>query len=92
MTQTTSKIHADCIPDSAARIGIDSDGNRHFVGNRPIDNNIYVETPSGDSYQHPIEVIDGGFDGWIEHVEKTVGWQRKLYEVGLVEQLAEAFK
>jgi len=90
-TKTISPEQVAERPSSAALLGIDSEERTHYVGNRPADNSIYVVSDDAVN-KFRIEELPVDVDGWIEHVEKTVGWQRKLYEVGLVEHLAEAFK
>ena len=86
-TYTPQSDRIKTIPDSAAIIGIDADGHRHFVGNRPADEHIYVDIP-GAVLRFRIGDIPNGFDGWLDHMD----WDRLLHDMPADEHLAMAFE
>lgn len=91
-TQSTNKTvspdNLSELPRGTSRLGIDSEGRTHRVGCRPSDNGIYVIDEKSIK-RYPIDELPVDVDGWMDHVAHKTGWEQVLYEVGLVERLAE---
>lgn len=83
------------IPASAGLVGVDGDGDRHYVGNPVTDGTIriYVKGDDGveayDLAETPCIEQDDAVEAWIQHVARHRGWEHIAYERPAAQRLAE---
>jgi len=95
-TNATQKSSTESIPASAGLVGVDGNGDRHYVGNPVTDGTIciYVKSDDGvathDLAETPCIEQPDAVEAWIQHVARHRGeWEYIAYERPVAQRLAE---
>lgn len=84
------------VPASASLVGIDGDGDRHYVGYTPREGSVVIYVKGAGVERHdlaetPCSDQPDAVRAWIAHTERHRGdWEHIAYERPAVQRLADA--
>ena len=96
-TTPSQKSTVESIPETASFVGVDGDGDRHYVENPITAGTIEIHVTDGatvetyDLAETPCIKQDDAVEAWIQHTARKRGdWEYIAYERPLAQQLAES--
>lgn len=99
MSTTTppQKSTVESIPETASFVGVDGDGDRHYVANPITADTIEIHVTNGadvetfDLAETPCIEQDDAIEAWIQHTARKRGdWEYVAYERSINQRLADA--